>query len=64
MQKIIDLLIKENVLDEEKLKLFIDKYTEEKLSIVNLLKVRLIQSDQMEKALIEALRLQALSLMI
>ena len=62
MQKIIDLLIKENVLDEEKLKLFIDKYTEERLSIVNLLKVRLIQSDKMEKALIEALRLQAIEL--
>ncbi len=62
MQKIIDLLIRENVLDEEKLKLFIDKYTEEKLSIVNLLKVRLIQSDKMEESLLQSLRLQSIEL--
>ncbi|CAA6809226.1 MAG: Type IV fimbrial assembly, ATPase PilB, partial [uncultured Sulfurovum sp.] len=62
MQKIIDLLIRENVLDEEKLKLFIDKYTEERLSIVNLLKVRLIHMDKMEEALLQALRLHSIEL--
>jgi len=62
MQKIIDLLIRENVLEEEKLKLFIDKYTEEKLSITNLMKVRLIQSDKMEEALLQALRLNSIEL--
>jgi general secretion pathway protein E len=62
MQKIIDLLIRENVLDEEKLKLFIDKYTEEKLSITNLMKVRLIQSDKMEASLLQALRLHSIEL--
>ena len=62
MQKIIDLLIREDVLNEDKLKLFIDKYTEEKLSITNLLKVRLIQSDQMDAAILQALRMQSIEL--
>jgi general secretion pathway protein E len=62
MQKIIDLLIRENVLAEAKLKLFIDKYGEEKLSIVNLLKVRLIQSDKMEEVLLQSLRLHSIEL--
>ncbi|CAA6824982.1 MAG: General secretion pathway protein GspE [uncultured Sulfurovum sp.] len=62
MQKIIDLLIKENTLDEDKLKLFIDKYTEEKLSIKNLLKVRLIQYDKMEQVLLQSLRLHTIEL--
>ena len=62
MQKIIDLLIRESVLEEEKLKLFIDKYTEERLSISNLLKVRLIQSDKMDEALLQALRMHSIEL--
>ena len=62
MQKIIDLLIRENVLEEEKLQLFIDKYSEAKLSIVNLLKVRLIQSDKLEDTLLQALRLHSIEL--
>lgn len=62
MQKVIDLLIRESVLDEEKLKLFIDKYTEEKLNIVNLLKVRLLHYDEMEVALLQALRLQSIEM--
>jgi len=62
MQKIIDLLIKENVLEEEKLKLFIDKYTEKKLTIANLLKVRLIQQESMDAALLQGLRVQRISL--
>ncbi len=62
MQKVIDLLIREEVLDEEKLKLFIEKYGKEKLTIKNLLKVRLIQNDQMEEVLLQALRLQSIEL--
>jgi len=62
MQKVIDLLIKNNLLDENKLKLFIDKYGEEKLSLVNLMKVRLIQSDAMDEMLINSLRLQEIEL--
>jgi len=62
MQKIIDLLIKENVLDEAKLKLFIDKYSEDKLSIMNLLKVRLIHSDKLDEVLLRELRLQTIEI--
>ena len=58
MQKIIDILIKENVLDERKLELFLNRYGESKLSIANLIKVRLIHIDEMEKALLKELRLQ------
>jgi len=62
MQKIIDLLIKENILAEEKLQLFLDKYGEEKLTIANLLKVRLIHADSMEEVLLQALRLHSIEL--
>ncbi|HHS92839.1 MAG TPA: type II/IV secretion system protein [Campylobacterales bacterium] len=62
MQKVIDLLIKKSLLDENKLKLFIDKYGEEKLNIVNLMKVRLIQFEAMEEALLESLRIQEIEL--
>jgi len=62
MQKVIDLLIRENVLDEDKLKLFIEKYTEAKLSIANLLKVRLIDSIKMEEVLLKSLRMQSIEM--
>ncbi len=62
MQKVIDLLIRENVLEEEKLKLFIDKYGEAKLTIPNLLKVRLIQQNKMDDVLLQSLRLQSIEL--
>jgi general secretion pathway protein E len=62
VQKIIDLLIKENALDENKLQLFINKYGESKLSISNLIKVRLINTEEMEIILNKELRLQSLQM--
>ncbi len=62
MQKIIDLLIKENALDEKKLQLFINKYGESKLSISNLIKVRLIHTEEMETILNKELRLQSITM--
>jgi len=62
MQKIIDLLIKENALDENKLQLFINKYGESKLSISNLIKVRLIHTEEMEIILNKELRLQSIKM--
>ena len=62
MQKIIDLLINENALNEDNLKLFIEKYGEEKLTIPNLIKVRLIHQEAMEVILLKELRLQVLTL--
>ena len=62
MQKIIDLLIKENALDENKLQLFINKYGESKLSIGNLIKVRLINTEEMEIILNKELRLHHINM--
>jgi len=58
----MDLLIRENILDEDKLKLFIEKYGEERLSIVNLLKVRLLHQEKMDEVLLRELRLQSISM--
>ena len=62
MQKIIDLLIKENALDENKLKLFINRYGESKVSIANLIKVRLIHTEEMEIILNKELRLHNITM--
>ena len=62
MQKIIDILIKENVLNEGKLNLFINRYGADKLSIANLIKVRILQTDEMEIALLKELRLQSIEM--
>ena len=62
MQKIIDLLIREGVLDEAKLQLFIEKYGESKLTIANLLKVRLLQQESMDEVLLKELRMQSIDI--
>ncbi|MBU1668357.1 GspE/PulE family protein [bacterium] len=62
MNKIIDLLIKNDVINENKLQLFIDKYTESKLSILNLIKVRIISEEAMESALLQEIRLQTIEM--
>lgn len=62
MQKVIDLLIKHAALEEDKLKLFIDKYGESKLNIANLMKVRILQSNKLEEVLLQSLRRQEIEL--
>lgn len=62
MQKVIDLLIKHAALEEDKLKLFIDKYGESKLNLANLMKVRILQSNKLEEVLLQSLRLQEIEL--
>ena len=62
MQKIIDLFIRESILDEEKLKLFIDKYGVERLNIENLLKVRFLEEAKVDEVLLQSLRLQNIEL--
>ena len=62
MQKVIDLLIKHAALEEDKLKLFIDKYGESKLNIANLMKVRILQSNKLEEVLLQSLRHQEIEL--
>ncbi len=58
MHKIINILVKNEIIDERKLEAFIEKYTEEKLSILNLIKVRIINEEEMEKTLLQEIRLQ------
>ena len=58
MHKTINLLVKNGVIDEKKLELFIEKYSEEKLSIANLIKVRILNEDEMEQALLQEIRVQ------
>ena len=62
MYRIIDLLVKEHVINEEKLELFMEKYGESKLTINNLIKVRLIKIEEMEEILLKELRLQNLDM--
>lgn len=62
LNKVIDLLIKNDVINEDKLQLFLDKYTESKLSILNLIKVRIISEETMEQVLLQELRLQNIEL--
>jgi len=62
MQKIIDLLIKEDALDEKKLELFIEKYGEHRLTIANLLKVRLLHQERLDEVLIGALKIQKIEI--
>jgi general secretion pathway protein E len=62
MQRIIDILTKEGVIDTQKLDLFINKYGEERLSIENLIKVKIINTLEMDQALIKALRLHTIEM--
>ena len=62
MHKVINLLVKNEVISEPKLEAFIEKYSEDKLSILNLIKVRIINEDEMEKTLLQEIRLQTIEI--
>jgi general secretion pathway protein E len=62
MHKIINLLVKNEVISEPKLEAFIEKYSEDKLSILNLIKVRIINEDEMEKTLLQEIRLETIEI--
>ncbi len=62
MHKVINLLIKNEIISEPKLEAFIEKYSEDKLSIANLIKVRIINEDEMEKSLLQEIRLQTIEI--
>ena len=62
MHKIINLLIKNEIINERKLEAFIEKYSDDRLSIINLIKVRIINEEEMEKALLQEIRLQTIEL--
>ena len=62
MHKIINLLVKNEIISERKLEAFINKYGEDKLSILNLIKVRIINEEEMEKVLLQEIRFQTIEL--
>ncbi|HHH20112.1 MAG TPA: type II/IV secretion system protein [Campylobacterales bacterium] len=62
MQRIIDLLTDNGVIDSSKMELFINKYGEERVTIENLIKVHIINQHQMDEVLIKELRLQSITL--
>jgi len=62
MQQVIELLISNGIIDESKLELFINKYGKERVSIENLIKVRIINQAKMDEVLLKELRLQSVSI--
>ena len=62
MERIIDILIQNGVIDQAKLELFIKKYGKERVNIENLIKVKIINVIQMEEALIKELRMHTIEM--
>ncbi len=62
MDRIIDILIENGVIDKAKLELFIKKYGKERVNIENLIKVKIINIVQMEEALIKELRMHTIEM--
>ncbi|HIO95766.1 MAG TPA: type II/IV secretion system protein, partial [Campylobacterales bacterium] len=62
MERVIELFIKENVLSQDKLDFFIKKYGEHRVTIDNLIKVRILNRDEMEELLIKELRMHTIEM--
>ncbi len=62
MQRVINLLIQNDVIEQSKLDLFIEKYGQERVNIENLIKVRIINVIKMEEALIKELRMHSIEM--
>ncbi|NEW61178.1 type II/IV secretion system protein [Sulfurovum sp. bin170] len=62
MQRVIDLLIQNEVIEQRKLDLFITKYGEERVNIENLIKVKILSVVQMEEMLIKELRMHSVEM--
>jgi len=62
LRRILDILIQKGVIDEAKLELFIKKFGESRVTIENLIKVKILNPIKMEEALIEELRLHSIEL--
>ena len=62
MQRVIDLLVRNEVIEPRKLELFINKYGDERVTIENLIKVKIISVVQMEEALIKELRMHTIEM--
>ncbi|SFV67486.1 Type IV fimbrial assembly, ATPase PilB [hydrothermal vent metagenome] len=62
MQRVIDLLIQNEVIEPRKLDLFINKYGQERVNIENLIKVKIINIVQMEEALVKEIRMHSIEM--
>ena len=62
MERVIELFIKESILNQDKLDFFIKKYGEHRVTIENLIKVRILDRDEMEELLIKELRMHTIEM--
>ncbi|MCK5854636.1 MAG: hypothetical protein KAG56_05395, partial [Sulfurovaceae bacterium] len=62
MQRVIELLTRDGIIDQNKLDLFINKYGEERVNIENLIKVKIINTLDMDEALIKELRMHTIEM--
>ena len=62
MQKVIELLTRDGIIDENNMNRFIEKYGQERLTIENLIKVKIINIIDMDEALIKELRMRSIEM--
>ncbi len=62
MQRVIELLTRDGIIDENHLNRFIEKYGQERVTIKNLIKVRIINTVDMDDALIKELRMHTIEM--
>ncbi len=58
LKRVIDALIRRAAIDESKLNLFIKKFGENRVTIENLIKVKILSPDRLDEALIAELRIK------
>jgi len=62
MEKIINILREEGIISREKYNLFVEKYGEARVTIPNLIKVKILNQDEMDKFIFNHVRMQRIRL--
>ena len=62
MQRIIELLTRDGIIEQSKMDLFINKYGQERVTIENLIKVKIINTLDMNEVLIKELRMRTIEM--
>ncbi|MBD3793067.1 MAG: type II/IV secretion system protein [Campylobacterales bacterium] len=62
MERLLELLIRNSLIDKDKLNLFIRKYGEERITIENLIKVKILDPITLEEFLVKELRMQTIEM--
>jgi len=62
MEKIINILREEGIISREKYDLFVEKYGEARVTIPNLIKVKILNQDEMDKFIFNHVRMQRIRL--